>query len=268
MDLSDIDVFILCGGLGTRLRSITGRSPKSLVRIGKQPFLDILIDYLYRLGFRRFILGVGYKAGLIKRHYSHWMRSDIQILFSEEKTPLGTGGAVKNARQMLINSDFLVLNGDSFSEFDPVRLLRFHQKKGALATILVRRIADQSDYGNIRLDRDSRLLGFSEKKVQKGETHINAGIYFFRKDIFRHMPRKKKFSLEKDLFPQLVADGSVFGLKTKGCFLDIGTPERYSQARLKFSRANCFMSASDASMFSEPAGNLVFSENNHRKMSS
>jgi NDP-sugar pyrophosphorylase family protein len=230
MDISNIEVFILCGGLGTRLRSVTGQHPKSLARIRNRPFLDILLDYLYGLGFRRFILGVGYKSDAIKRRYLHPAHPDMQILFSEEKTPLGTGGAVKNARRMIAGSDFLVLNGDSFCEFDPGRLFRLHQKKQSLVTILVRQVADGTDYGNIRLSRESRLLSFSEKIPTGGKTFINAGIYIFCKDIFGRMPRKKQFSLEKDLFPRLTAKGSVFGLKTKGRFIDIGTPERYLQA--------------------------------------
>jgi NDP-sugar pyrophosphorylase family protein len=240
MDISSIDVLILCGGLGTRLRSVTGCHPKSLAKVGTQPFLDILIEYLYQFGFRRFILGVGYKAEHIKRHYLRLKYPDMHIVFSEEKMPLGTGGAVKNAKQLIRSDDFLVLNGDSFVEFDAIRLLLFHQKKDAIITILVRQNADHADYGNIKLGLDSRLTSFVEKKNQTGKTYINAGVYVFKKEMFRAMPRKKKFSLEKEVFPRLVVAGSVFGLRTKGYFVDIGTPERYADANVAIFKSKLF----------------------------
>jgi NDP-sugar pyrophosphorylase family protein len=228
--LGKIDVFILCGGLGKRLRPVAKHLPKSLVDVRGRPFLDLLIDSLSRRGFRRFVLGTGYKAGQIRAHCRANPHPGIRIIFSRETAPLGTGGAVKKARLLIKSRDFFVLNGDSFSEFDPQRLLEFHRGKKALASILIRRLAERADYGNIKVDGDWRIADFSEKKTKKGNGFINAGVYLFRKDIFRHMPKKRSFSLEKELFPGLIPSRAVFGSKTRGYFIDIGTPERYAEA--------------------------------------
>lgn len=93
--LSDIDVFILCGGKGKRLKKISGKTPKPMVSVAGRPFLDILIEYLRRSGFKRFILGIGYQAEFIKKYYLQHKIPGADIIFSQENRPLGTGGAVK-----------------------------------------------------------------------------------------------------------------------------------------------------------------------------
>ena len=104
--LKDIDVFILCGGEGKRLKKISGRVPKPMVRIGRRPFLDIVIDYLRKFGFKRFILGVGYHAYFIKKYYKEHKIPGVEIVFSQENQPLGTGGAVKKAEKLIKSKVF------------------------------------------------------------------------------------------------------------------------------------------------------------------
>ena len=118
--IKSTDVYILCGGMGKRLRSVIKNNPKPMVGIGEKPFLDIIIDYMADFGFRRFILGLGYKAEVFKRYYKNFKPKDLEIEFCEEKTPLGTGGAVKKAKKLIISRSFLVLNGDSFCKFEPL----------------------------------------------------------------------------------------------------------------------------------------------------
>lgn len=235
MNTIPIDVFILCGGLGTRLKSVTGINPKSLAKIGERPFLDILISYLYRLGFRRFILGVGYKAELIKNHYQNKEFGNIEIVLSEEHKPLGTGGAVKNAFPLFNSENTLVLNGDSFSDFKPTPLLELHNTRKATATMLIRKAEGSSDYGVIEIDDNFRVVKYAEKVKPENSTFINSGVYIFNKSVFSMMPDQEAFSLERDLFPALVRGGSMFGLEHTGIFIDIGTPDRYSQATEKLS---------------------------------
>ncbi|MBN1914185.1 MAG: NTP transferase domain-containing protein, partial [Candidatus Omnitrophica bacterium] len=150
--LADTEVLILCGGLGKRLRKVSGKTPKCMVTVADRPFLDIIINYLANLGLRRFILGIGYKADVFKRYY-RGRHKGLKISFCREKNPLGTGGAVKNAGRLIKGKYFFVLNGDSFCRFDPGRFLKFHRKKHALASILLSKQLEGKDYGEIKTSR-------------------------------------------------------------------------------------------------------------------
>lgn len=232
--LKNIDVLILCGGLGKRLGKMTLRSPKPMLLVGNRPFLDIIIGYLADFGCRRFILGTGYKSELIKKYYSAKKRNGLRILFSHESKPLDTGGAVKNALPLIKSNTFFVLNGDSFCRFDPVKFYSFHKLKKASVSILLRwALGNRNEYGEITIDKSSRILTFYEKSNKKKACLISAGVYLFDKKILRLIPPKSRFSLERDLFPEM-AGKDVFGEITSGFFIDIGTPERYRKANAYF----------------------------------
>lgn len=232
--IKNTDVFILCGGLGKRLKSVTKNNPKPMVKIGEKPFLDIIIDYMAGFGFRRFILGLGYKAEAFKKYYRDFKSKDLEIEFCEEKTPLGTGGAVKKAKNLIRSRSFLVLNGDSFCKFEPLDLLRFHKMKKAVVSILLRKVSSGADYGMVKLDKTNRIVDFNEKNSQSKKCLINAGVYVFDKKVFDLMPRAKAFSLERDFFPKLPPGKNCFGYTKTGFFIDIGTPERYLKANRYF----------------------------------
>src|SRR3989339_1476031 len=123
-----IDVFLLGGGFGRRLKKISGGLPKPMVKVGSKPFLDIIISYLAGFGFRNFIIGTGYKADIVESYYRNRKIPGLSVLFSREKRPLDTGGAVKNAVGLIRSNPFLVLNGDSFCKFNPLDFLRFHRQ--------------------------------------------------------------------------------------------------------------------------------------------
>jgi NDP-sugar pyrophosphorylase family protein len=237
LDLKNIDVFILCGGLGKRLREVSDNMPKPMAQVGGRPFLDIIIDYMANFGFRRFILGLGYKADMIKAYYRKRKKSKLEILFSCEKVPLDTGGAVKNAKRLISSNLFLVLNGDSFCKFNPLGFLEFHKQKKSLISILLRKTTKAKDYGEVKVDRFWRILNFNEKNAKAKKCLINAGVYLFDKKIFNLMPRLSKFSLEFEFFPRM-AKKKIFGYPYSGFFIDIGTPERYSQAIKYFLKNN------------------------------
>lgn len=227
--LENIDVFILCGGLGRRLRRIDPHLPKPMVEINGRPFLDILLQYLSRFGFRRFILGVGYKADRIKNYYSKNKVPGAKILFSQEKTPLGTGGAVRKAARLIQSNPFFVVNGDSFCKFDPVDFLKFHKCKNSLISILLRKAHVDIDYGKVTIDKVWRIRSFNEKIATTKRCLINTGIYIFNKKALSMMPPATRFSLERDLFPKM-SGGEIFGYPRAGFFIDIGTPKRYLKA--------------------------------------
>ena len=231
-----IDVFILCGGFGKRLKKLNLNVPKPMIKIGGRPFLDRIIAYMANFGFRRFILGLGYKADFIEKYYSNKPEEGFKIIFSHEKNPLGTGGAVKNAKKLIGSRRFFVLNGDSFCQFNPRDLLSFHRRKKALATILLKRPAeDVKDYGEVKLDGASRIISFQEKNGNAKKYLINSGVYVFDKKIFNLMPCRDSFSLEYDFFPNVIGNG-LFGRISCGFFIDIGTPKRYFKAKRHFGK--------------------------------
>lgn len=226
-DLKEIDVVILCGGLGTRLRPVVSDRPKVLAKIGEKTFLDIFIDSLTKQGFKNIILCVGYLKGQIKNHFDHG--KDYNIMFSEEKEPLGTGGALKKAISLIKSNPFMVMNGDSICKIDFRKFYDFHVNKKALLSMALVRTKAAQDFGSVVLDDSQRITSFMEKVVSKDECLINAGIYLMQKDVFSFMPNKNRFSLEYDFFPKLIED-KCFGFIINSELIDIGTPERYEKA--------------------------------------
>jgi NDP-sugar pyrophosphorylase family protein len=228
----DIDVVILCGGLGTRLQGVIDDRPKSMAEINDRPFLDILVDYVARYGFTRFILCTGFKGDLIKRHYET-KRSGLVFLISEEKIPLGTAGAIKNAESFIESDTFIVLNGDSLCEIDIKDFLSFHIGKKALISIVLTTIKNSMDFGVVRLDRHQKIIGFGEKVMMHGDGLVNTGIYVFDRKILKEIPSSGKRSLEHDIFPGIL-DKAIYGYVTEKKLLDIGTPERLEIAKEYF----------------------------------
>ena len=222
------DVIVLCGGLGTRLRSVISDNPKALASIGDAPFLDILLEQIFDQGFERVILAVGYMGEKIIEQYSR----DFRILFSSEESPLGTGGAVMRAMGLVRSEHVVVMNGDSYCEVDFDALLNEHNKRAPLASFVLAEVENISDFGSIRVEPDGRILSFEEKVPEKRSGLINAGVYVFSKRVRDYAPARNSFSLENDLFPILIKE-YCYGHVVLGTVLDIGTPERYNFAKEK-----------------------------------
>jgi len=229
-NLREIDVVILCGGLGKRLTPVF-KGPKVLAKIREKTFLDILIDSLLMHGFKNIILSVGYLKEQIKNYfnYNYNKSHDCLITFSEEEEPLGTGGALKKAKKRIISNPFMVVNGDSICKVNFRSFIEFHIEKKALISMVLVRSNTAQDYGSVSLDDLQKITDFNEKIAGKSDNLINAGIYLMKKDIFSYMPKQKKFSLEYELFPQIIKN-RCYGFLTEGELIDIGTPERYEKA--------------------------------------
>jgi len=226
--MKDIDVVILCGGLGKRLRPMVSDRPKSLARINGVVFLDILIRYVAGFGLKRFILCSGYMGDAIKKHYQQ-IPGALEILFSQENEPLGTGGAVKHAQPLIQSESFLVLNGDSFCKLNLPEFYKFHRKKKSILSVVLSKPGDGQDSGIVVLDRQAKIVQFHEKvKPSKGSLR-SAGIYLMSREVFKFMGRNKVFSLEFDLFPAL-AGKDCYGYYCKKEFIDIGTPQNLIKA--------------------------------------
>lgn len=237
----EIDVVILTGGQGTRLRQVVSDRPKTMAKINQRPFLDILIDHVSSYGFKRFILCTGYMADVIKNYYTA-QNVPQEILFSNENKPLGTGGAVKNAEDIIQSSPCLVMNGDSFCSVNLLQFFDFHFKKGALLSMVVVEAENPKDYGVISIDDSQRIIQFKEKRDDK-KAYINAGTYLFEKDILSLIPPNTKYSLEYDLFPKL-AGKEFYGYLTQEKLIDIGTPEQYKEGERFFSLMKVYISSS------------------------
>lgn len=229
--LKNIDVVILCGGLGKRLRPAVKNKPKALAKIGEKAFLDILIGMVLSHGLKRIILSVGYLKEQIMEHYVS--RRDCDIVFSEENVPLGTGGAVKKTKNLLKGDSLLVMNGDSICDVDLNEFYRFHDKNNNMLSMLVvkSRMDSEQDKGVVEINELNRVVAFREKaKVSKENFFVSGGMYFMRNDIFSHMPAANNFSLEYDFFPKIL-DKGVYGFLCDNEVIDIGTPERYENVR-------------------------------------
>ncbi|MBA4373140.1 MAG: galactokinase [Thermodesulfovibrio sp.] len=232
-----LDVVILCGGLGTRLRSVLSHLPKPMATINENPFLDILIRFMEGQGFRRFILCTGHMQEVILQYYRE-ANADVTIIVSEEEMPLGTAGAVKNAEPLILSNPFIVMNGDSFCPVDMQDFLNAYSDRKAEYLIALTEIEDMGDYGTVNMDAAFKISSFLEKG-KKGRGSVNAGIYLFQRDVFSLIPPGIPFSIEYDLFPKLLSR-KMYGFLCNESLIDIGTPERYEHAKKIFGKGGLF----------------------------
>jgi NDP-sugar pyrophosphorylase family protein len=219
---------ILCGGLEPRIRPRSFYTPKALLPIGYQPLLEYQIEYLKRYEFDRIILAIGYLQEEIVRYLDEH-KLGIRLRYSFEKEPLDTGGAIKNA-EGLLRSDFLALNGDViFSGLDLDKLIYAHKRSNAAATLVLAKSSNVTRFGAVELDAQNKVVSFVEKprKPQAGETWVNAGVYVITPSVFAKIPKGKRTSLELDVFPRLMREGTISGYKHEGYWVDVGTPEDY-----------------------------------------
>lgn len=220
---------VLVGGLGTRLRASVPDRPKFLAPIAGRPFASYLLAHLAAQGVRDVVLCIGHLADQVEDHCGDGSTWGLEIRYSREPEPLGTGGALRHARDAIRSDPFLVLNGDSFVQADLAVLLREHAARGGLATLVVAPCADTSRFGRIELGEQGVVLRFVEKGVD-GEGWINAGIYALSRALLDRIPAGAA-SVERDVFARLPV-GSLFVTRTAGPLIDIGTPESLAEAAI------------------------------------
>jgi NDP-sugar pyrophosphorylase family protein len=229
LKLKDIDVVVLAGGLGKRLRSRTGDTPKVLAQINGVPFLDLLLTNLASQGFQRVILCTGYKAEEIEAHYRA-SSLKLHIEFSREEIPLGTGGAFKLAQNKVHSPVFFGLNGDCFCSVPFAKFFHYHQEKDALASLVLNKVEDRGDFGSVVMNERNEIVSFQEKADLATSPFVSVGVYCFNRAVLDRMPAQDAFSIERDFFPLLIGKG-FYGFVTEHQFLDIGTPDRYQRAQ-------------------------------------
>jgi len=226
----DTKAVLLVGGRGTRLRSVLSSTPKPLAPIGERSFLELLVLQLRSQGIKRVLMCTGYLSNQIEEEFGDGCRLGIMMEYSQEKQALGTAGALKLAKNRLLDAeDFIVMNGDSFLETDFNQLLCFHSERHGIASLAAVRVPNAARYGTMRIEESGEIIGFTEKVGDHRPGLINAGVYIFNKQIFDYIPDGSA-SLEKDVFPRILERG-VYALEQPGLFIDIGTPEDYARAQ-------------------------------------
>ncbi len=224
-----LEAVILAGGLGTRLRSVVCDRPKPMALVNGQPFVAYLVKTLKDQGVERIVFSTGFLAHQVSDYFGTGDRWGIEIAYSQETEPLGTGGAVRLALEQIQAEQFLVLNGDSYCPFDLKSLLNFHRQRQARATLLLAPVEDCSRYGSVVIDREGSVLAFQEKQAGLGAGLVNAGVYVLDWQTVKAIPSRCKVSLETEFFPSLVGRG-LYATSSQSKLLDIGTPESYALA--------------------------------------
>jgi len=221
---------ILIGGMGTRLGDLTRETPKPLLEVDGQPFLDVLVWEAVRRGFRDILLLAGYRAEAVKDYVARTrtkLPPDCRLAVSIEPEPLGTGGALKHALDQLAEA-FLLLNGDTWFDFNWLDLLRFAGDDSAVAA---RRVANADRHERLRIEFDGMVSSIEPRVENSGSALINGGVYALRKSDLDDFPNR--FSVETDLLPALIAGSRLRGREYDGFFLDIGIPETFAAAQVE-----------------------------------
>jgi NDP-sugar pyrophosphorylase family protein len=229
---------ILAGGKGTRLRPLTYEIPKPLVPIKGKPILYHIIEELKRNGIENVIIAAGYKAESIMKALGNGDNFGINITYSIENRPLGTGGAVRKACELVEEFPVLVVNGDNLFHMDINSFYEFHNSlrvsSHILATIALTTVEDTTGYGVVELE-GNRIKKFYEKPEKKPKSKlINAGIYIAEKELIDLVPKNRFFSIEKQLFEKLAQQNMLAGYIFNGPWYPTDTFERYELAIKKW----------------------------------
>ena len=226
---------VLVGGFGTRLRPLTCHRPKQMLPIVHRPMLDHVVGHLVDHGIEDVVLSLGFRADTFAAGYPDSTCAGARVHYAVEPEPLDTAGAIRFAATHAgIGERFLVLNGDVLTDLDITRFVEFHDSRGAEATIALHKVDDPSRYGVVPCDGDGRVLEFVEKPAP-GEAPtdlINAGTYVLEPSVLARIDDGRRVSVEREVFPALVRDRSLFALDGETYWIDAGTPETYIRAQL------------------------------------
>lgn len=226
---------ILSGGFGTRLRHVVSDVPKPMAPVAGRPFLAWLIDALAAKGISSVTLCTGYKSEVIEEYFKDEYLTPrgnrISIKYSREDEPLGTGGAALKALRISGGGDCLLLNGDTFFDFDLSELCRRHKESGAVLTLALRKVADASRYGSVELGDGGRIGRIAEKSSDGRPGLINGGVYLVSPGLADLPLPEGTFSFEREVLEKLCSSQPFYGLASDGFFIDIGIESDYRAAQ-------------------------------------
>jgi mannose-1-phosphate guanylyltransferase len=234
-----LKAMVLAAGKGTRLFPLTGEVPKPLAPVADNPIIEHIFDLLARHGVAESYVNVHYLADALLEAYgeeTHINGMSVHLLREKELT--GTAGGVKHLAKIASNDSFeetfVVVSGDALTDIDLGNLVAFHNEKGALATIAIRRVSDTSEFGVVEIDEQTNILSFQEKPDPREaiSTLANTGIYVFEPEVLEYIPEGTFFDFAQDVFPRLLEEGERFvGYEGEFYWSDIGTLEAYRQAQ-------------------------------------
>lgn len=223
---------ILAGGLGTRLRSVISELPKCMAPVAGKPFLHYVIDHLQQEGIQNFIFSIGYKSESIVDYINdqYGQSSKLNMQFSIEDEPLGTGGAIKLALNKISEKNILICNGDTLFKINIEKLSNFHLQHNSDCTLSLKPMNNFDRYGVVKLNDDDSIQSFKEKQFYENG-FINGGMYDLNADEFMKENLPEKFSFEKDYLEKFVGKKKMYAAVQDEYFIDIGIPEDYERAQ-------------------------------------
>jgi len=224
-----VKAVIIAGGFGTRLRPLSCTRPKHLFPIAGKPLLDWTLERLAKSGVTEVIFAVNYLSEAFMEHYGK-SAYGMRISYCHESRPLGTGGCVKNAEDVIGHDEpFLLLNGDILSKVDYAKLVTQHARNGGTATVALHGVRDPSRYGAVEIAEKNRIKRFVEKppRGKAPSNLINAGVYALSPEIYEYIPTGRRVSIERETFPALARDGELFGYRFEGQWIDVGEPSDF-----------------------------------------
>jgi mannose-1-phosphate guanylyltransferase len=226
---------VLVGGFGTRLRPLTSATPKQMLPVVDRPMIERVVAGLAEHGVSDAILSLGYRPDAFLEAYPDDVCAGVRLHYAVEAEPLDTAGAVRFAAdEGGIDSTFVVVNGDVLTDLDVTDLWKAHHDRGAEATIALTPVDDPSRYGVVPIDDRGRVEAFIEKpSADEAPTNwINAGTYVLEPSVLDRIPAGRRVSIERETFPSMVTDGSLFALQSRAYWIDAGTPATYLRAQL------------------------------------
>lgn len=223
------EAIILAGGLGTRLRSAVPDLPKCMAPINGKPFIAFVIGHLQKQGIEKFILSLGYKSEAII-DFINTEYSMMNVEYSIEDEPLGTGGAIKLACSKATSENIIATNGDTLFKVNLDKLSGLHQEQNAECTLSLKPMQNFERYGVVELNNNQSISSFREKQFYN-QGLINGGLYALNVQEFLQKYFPEKFSFEKDYLEKYFTQGKMFGSVQNEYFIDIGIPEDYERAQ-------------------------------------
>jgi mannose-1-phosphate guanylyltransferase len=220
---------ILVGGQGTRLRPLTCNTPKPMIPLMNQPFIEHMLEQLRAQGIDEVVLAVQYLADHFRKALGDGSRLGLKLHIVEEPQARGTAGAVKNVEHLLDGTTF-VFNGDVMTDLDLRAMLDFHHERGSKLTIALTPVEDPTAFGLVETDANGRISRFLEKPRAEDVTTdmINAGTYIVEPELFRYVPPNEHYMFERGLFPVVLQTGDpMYGYPSRAYWTDVGQPATY-----------------------------------------
>ncbi|MBA3282006.1 MAG: NDP-sugar synthase [Acidimicrobiia bacterium] len=226
---------VLVGGFGTRLRPLTQTTPKQMLPILHKPMIEHVLEHLASYGITDAVLSMGYKPNAFADAYPDGHCAGVELHYAIEPEPLDTAGAIRFAAlDAGIDAQFLVVNGDVLTDLDLGALVAFHHERGGEGTIALHQVTDPSAFGVVPTDSAGRVEAFVEKppRDEAPTDLINAGTYVLEASVLDRIAGGRKVSIEREVFPAMVADSALFAMPGDTYWIDTGTPSKYLQAQM------------------------------------